>query len=84
MCEWGTHIRLRVPIRSDLAHDGKFSWAERQIDACIAPLVERLNESGLLTANACCGHGKMQPEIIMHDGTSVFPSQLSEVRHGST
>lgn len=68
MCEWGTDIVLRVPIPAYLSHTGEFHWDNKGIDACIAPLVQALNDAGIYTANSCCGHGKRPGQIILHDG----------------
>lgn len=68
MCKWGTDIMLRVPMPADLSYTGEFRWADKPVDACIAPLVQALNDAEIYTANCCCGHGKAAGEIILHDG----------------
>lgn len=68
MCEWGTHVELLVPMPAELSHTKEFRWAIKGVDACIAPIVQALNDAGIYTANCCCGHGKEPGEIILHDG----------------
>lgn len=68
MCEWGTEVQLLVPMPAELSHTGEFRWAIKGIDACIAPIVQALNDAGIYTANCCCGHGKAEGTIFLHDG----------------
>lgn len=39
-----------------------------KVDACIAPLVQMLNDYGIETLGCCCGHGKEDGErsIMIH------------------
>lgn len=68
MCQWGTEVQLLVPIPPELSHTGQFRWAIKGVDACIADIVQALNEAGIYTANSCCGHSKLEGEIYLHDG----------------
>jgi len=68
MCKWGTDVNLLVPIPAEASHTGKFRWAIKPVDACIAPLVKALNEAGIYTAGSCCGHGQYTGTIVLHDG----------------
>jgi len=34
------------------------------VDACIAGLVQKLNDAGIHTLGSCCGHGLRPAEII--------------------
>lgn len=68
MCKKGTELLLRVPIPADLSHTGEFRWDVKPVDACIAPLVDALNQAGIYTAGCCCGHEKAEGNIILHDG----------------
>lgn len=67
MCKWGREVRLTVPIPAHLSHTGKFRWDEKLIDACIAPIVQALNDAGIYTGGCCCGHGKDTGWIALHD-----------------
>jgi hypothetical protein len=68
MCEWGTQINLIVPVPAELSHTGVFRWDRKGIDSCIADLVQALNSAGIYTSNSCCGHGKGDGIISLHDG----------------
>lgn len=39
---------------------------DRMIDACIAPLIYKLNNNGVLTLNSCCGHRQDKRYNIDH------------------
>ena len=62
---------LLVPMPASLSHNGKFHWAHKGIDRCIAPIVEALNNAGAFTANCYCGHRKGDGSIILHDGREL-------------
>ena len=68
MCNWGTDVELNVPIPAGLSHTGEPRWALKKVDACIAPIIAALNDAGIYTASSCCGHGKGNGEILLHDG----------------
>lgn len=63
MCKWGDDVVLRVPMNAEGT-----VWKRKAVDSCLAPMVEVLNAAGVLTANCCCGHGKCNGTIILHDG----------------
>lgn len=69
MCKHGDTIILNVPISADASYTGKFRWALKPIDKCIAPYVEAFNKAGLHTAGSCCGHGQYPGYIGLDDGT---------------
>lgn len=69
MCDWGTEVRLRVPIPASCSYTGKFRWDKKPIDSCISHFVEALNKAGIYTGGSCCGHGKGNGYISLHDGT---------------
>ena len=71
MCDWGTTTPLVVLIQPDLSYTGKARFAIKPIDACIAPIVRRLNAAGIFTTNSCCGHGKADALILLADGTCL-------------
>ena len=71
MCEWGTTIPIEVTVPAEQSYTGKDRRAVRQIDACIAPIVDALNKLGLRTDVSCCGHGKVPGEIVLHDGRKL-------------
>ena len=63
MCKWGDTVLVYVKIAADLSHTGEERWDWREIDRCIAPLVQELQEAGVDMRASCCGHGK-SPAII--------------------
>lgn len=68
MCKWGTDELCLVPMPAELSHTGEFHWAIKGVDSCIADLVNALNTAGIYTAQSCCGHGKGDGRIDLHDG----------------
>lgn len=42
------------------------------IDACIAPLIQALNDGGIPTVASCCGHGHRPGRISLKDGRELF------------
>jgi hypothetical protein len=75
MCQWGDDIILLVPIPAYLSHTGQFHWDYKPVDRCIAPIVQALNDAGIYTAGCCCGHGKEDGDIILHDGRILVVKQ---------
>ena len=71
MCSHGTEKLLLVPMHAAQSHTGKFRWAQKGVDSCIAPIVEALNHAGVFTANCCCGHGERDGSILLHDGREI-------------
>lgn len=71
MCEWGDDVILLVPIPDYLSWTGNLRWEYKGIDRCIAPIVKALNDAGIYTANCCCGHGKANGIIFLHDGRTI-------------
>ena len=74
MCKPGDTVQLRVPMPAHLSHTGKFRWASKGVDRCIAPIVAALNADGIFTANCCCGHGRRRGSIVLHDGRTLIIS----------
>lgn len=68
MCEWGTTTPVIVKIPASLSHTGKDRWAWKEIDSCIADIVEALERAGIDMQGSCCGHGKGFGDIILRDG----------------
>ena len=68
MCKWGTDVVLEVTIPAELSHTGKERKKKVGIDSCIAPIIKALNEGGVRTDYCCCGHGKKDGVILLHDG----------------
>ena len=66
MCEWNTNkvVRLCKPLlvsgRTEIA-----------VDACLADIVQALNDASIETTGCCCGHGKGDGEIMLKDGRII-------------
>ena len=71
MCQWGTEELLTVTIPARLSHTREARQAVKGIDACLAPLVQALNDAGIVTISSCCGHGKEDGVIILADGRQL-------------
>lgn len=74
MCEWGNTVNLKVPIPANLSHTGEFRWDIKSIDSCLADIIQALNDVGIYTAGCCCGHGKDDGYLVLHDlRTFIIP-----------
>lgn len=71
MCKWGESRRCLVTMPARLSCTGKARKKWVGIDSCISDIVNALNKAGIKTANSCCGHGKRNGEIILHDGRTL-------------
>ena len=78
MCKWGTQVKRMLPVQAAFSRTGKRYVREWPIDACIAPLVDALNDAGIATAASCCGHGKGPGHIVTEDGRVLEIHKLSE------
>lgn len=63
MCQWGTDTMVRLCVPMPVS-----GRTEIGVDACIAPLVQALNDAGIETIACCCGHGKTYGRIDLADG----------------
>jgi len=43
-----------------------------KVDACIAPLIQALNDAGIETVASCCGHGQRPGNIALAGGRELF------------
>jgi len=77
MCEWGDTVILNVPIPAICSHTGKFRWADKPVDRCIANIVKALNDAGIYTGGSCCGHKKTDGCISLHDGTVLTITKVN-------
>ncbi len=62
---------LRVLMPAQLSHTGEARWDTKAVDSCIADIMDALNAAGIFTANSCCGHGKSDGGILLHDGREL-------------
>lgn len=70
MCSWGDVVKVQVGDR------------QVDVDRCVAPIVKALNDGGVVTAMACCGHGKHEGFILLADGRvlAVLPQSAFKER----
>lgn len=61
MCEQGTYESVKI---------GEVML--NTIDACIAPIVQALNDAGIETIASCCGHGKIFGSIVLKDKREIL------------
>lgn len=72
MCEWGTYENCTVWICAKDSPSGEGFWANKPVDACLAPLINAFNDLGFLTRSCCCGHGKRPFSIVFHNGFELI------------
>jgi hypothetical protein len=68
MCDDHSGVLIEIPTASFRGEGGH----RRAIDACLAPLVQALNQAGFGTVASCCGHGKHRGTIALADGRELF------------
>lgn len=73
MCKYGTN--KDVFLMKVKPFSGR---REIPVDACIAPLVQVLNDYGIETIACCCGHGKTAKSGIRISSKNVRLSQLED------
>lgn len=86
MCEWGDQVDVLTRIQWPEGGPPQGSISEayikslpqfKQVDRCLAPLVEVLNNYGIQTIACCCGHGKTPYSSI-----GVHPKNIELVPMG--
>lgn len=77
MCDDHSGVLITIPTASTHRPDGtpRPDGNKRGIDACIAPIVQALNDAGVGTAASCCGHGKRPGRITLRDGRDLVIRQ---------
>lgn len=70
MCEWGNIIKVKLCKPQKNALGESFDIAD--VDTCIAPIVQALNNIGIETVASCCGHGKSFGNIALKDGRELI------------
>ncbi len=62
-CEMGSYkCQVPMPIKG----------RRQDIDLCIAGIVAALNAANITTEGSCCGHGKMDGNILLTDGRGIL------------
>jgi hypothetical protein len=67
MCKWGTDKIVKLCKPKEVS-----GRTEIAVDACLADLIQALNNVGIETVTCCCGHGKSDGEIILADGRRLI------------
>ncbi len=73
MCKWGTSkdvFTMKVKPFS--------GRREIPVDACIAPLVQMLNDYGIETIACCCGHGKTAKSHVRISSKNILLTKLGD------
>lgn len=82
MCEWGNTVQVWLLVPAHLAWEGKATAKPKDVDECIAPIVEALNLAGVPTIASCCGHGHRPGNIALADGRElIITKNFDEARH---
>lgn len=69
-CEMGTYdCQVLMPINIRV----------RGIDFCISDIVAALNAANIKTLASCCGHDKMDGNIILEDGREISIKNVKKV-----
>ena len=71
MCEWGNTTKVHVKVSREVSCTEEARWDYMEIDSCIAPIVEALQEAGWDMHCSCCGHGKEPGQIDLVDGRVI-------------
>ena len=71
MCKWGTTTPVQVVIPADLSHTGRQRVAIKNIDACLALIIQALQRQGIHTRACCCGHGQRPAQITLANGKTL-------------
>lgn len=61
MCRRGTDALVKLNRPRPVS-----GRAETLVDACIAPLVQALNDAGVETLGCCCGHGREPGSVLFY------------------
>lgn len=65
-------VIMELTVPAHLSSTGADKRREWFVDACIAPLVQALNDGGLPTIASCCGHGHRPGRVSLRDGRDVL------------
>ena len=66
MCKQGTIEIIK------LHHPTPRGFTTAGVDACIARLIQALNDGGFQTIASCCGHGVQPAVIALEDGRELI------------
>lgn len=66
MCKWNTVTEVKLCKPREVS--GRIAVS---VDSCIAPLVQALNDANIETMGSCCGHNKIEGDILLADGRRI-------------
>ena len=72
MCAWG--INRPVTLAYQMLVSGR---TEVDVDACLAPLIQALNDAGVQTVGCCCGHGRGQGSVLIQQDARIIELRLT-------
>jgi hypothetical protein len=64
MCEQGKQVVLDLPVWVDQGKQNRTI----AIDECCVNVIRYLWNAGVETLSHCCGHGKLNPSLVIPDG----------------
>ena len=73
MCNWGTDEWVGLCAATPVQGRTRI-----KVDACIAPLVQMLNDYGIETIASCCGHGQVKESSIIVDAKNISLRPLDD------
>ncbi len=73
MCKWGTDKEVMLMKIKPIS-----GRREIKVDACVAPLVQMLNDFGIETTACCCGHGKTAKSHIRISSKNILLTKLGD------
>jgi len=69
-CDVGSYeCQVPMPLRG----------RRQEVDLCIADIVAALNAANIITVASCCGHGKMDGNIMLEDGRIISISTQGQL-----
>lgn len=72
MCKHDIHVEMPVKVWINQPnYPIEFELKNRMIDACIAPLVYKLNQNQVITLNSCCGHMQDKRYNVRYEDKSI-------------
>ncbi len=64
MCEYGKQVVLDLPYWVDQGKQNRTIACEE----CCVKIIKEIWNAGFETLSHCCGHGKLNPSIVIPDG----------------
>lgn len=90
MCKWGTYVTMPVQVWTNSPdYPMELELKNREIDACLAPLIYKLNENQVVTLNCCCGHRQDKRFNVKYEDKPVHAMgsviiDVASIRHADS